>query len=74
MEFHGGFQTGLFADTGSGTPAINKGNAGRSRQRLFAETRKPDEDDAGAHRRGAMTTYSADKIGATTGLFVNNAV
>jgi len=44
------------------------------RQRFFAETRKRDEGDAEAHRRGALTTYSAEKIGAATGMFVNNAV
>jgi hypothetical protein len=47
---------------------------GHPRQRFFVETRKRDDSDAGAHRGGALTKYSAEKIGAAAGLFVNNAV
>jgi len=74
MEFSGGFQTGLFTDTRARPTSDDKHHFGWPRQRFFAETRKRDEGDAEAHRRGALTTYSAEKIGAATGMFVNNAV
>jgi len=38
------------------------------RQRFFAEARKRDEDDVEAHRRGALTPQSAEKIGAAAGV------
>jgi hypothetical protein len=38
------------------------------RQGFFDETRKRDDGDAVAHRRGALTKYSAEKIGAAAGV------
>jgi len=38
------------------------------RQRFFVEARKRDDGDATVHRQGALTTHSAEKIGAAAGV------
>jgi len=39
-----------------------------ARERFFVEARKTDDGDAEAHRRGGLTTPSAEKIRGTTGV------
>src|SRR5436190_22754176 len=46
---------------------------GRSRERFFGETRKPDDGDAGAHRRGGLTKYSPEKIRGAVGMIGRSA-
>jgi len=43
------------------------------RQRFFAETRKRDDGDAGAHRRGAMTPYRRRRSERRSEPIMNNA-
>jgi hypothetical protein len=37
-------------------------------EKFFVETRKTDDSDAGAHRGGGLTLYSAEKIRRTAGV------
>jgi hypothetical protein len=44
-----------------------------SRERFFRETRKPDDGDAGAHRRGGMTPYREKRSAGRPESFMNYA-
>ena len=44
-----------------------------SRERFFREARKPDDGDAGAHRRGGMTPHGGKRSAGRLESFANNA-
>src|SRR5712691_4733795 len=56
------------------TASVTNGpNTPCPRQRFFAETRKRDDGDARAHRRGALTPYRRKRSERRLESFMNNA-